>query len=352
MKLLNLINGKTQNIHFAIKLVFHILYFSILLTVIFSVYNYSLERYLSAYIFSSDVFEASIITLLTYVFYYVIFNSQKLIVSKLQWLFAFFFLLAVIAYNKESQYLTSSTSALKTYEFIDIIETLVLYIGFGSILFLTLWIINHTKLIFNNRFIVTRASLKVAERQLLRQKFNPHFLFNAFNSLYSMSLKNHPKTPETILKLSGMMRYLTDDTNIPHVKLSQELNFIQEYINIEKIRFGDKSNIQFTIKGDPIGKEIEPLLFITLVENAFKHGFYTNDHTAFVHISLNITNTITEFSIENSIQPKQHFHKEERTGKGLDILKKRLKLSYPKNSKLTLIEKDTVYLAKLKIHFS
>jgi LytS/YehU family sensor histidine kinase len=167
-----------------------------------------------------------------------------------------------------------------------------------------------------------------------------------------MSLKNHPKTSDTILKLSGMMRYLTDDTNIPHVKLSQELNFIQEYISIEKIRFGEKSNIEFTINGDPIGKEIEPLLFITLVENAFKHGFYTNDQSAFVHITLHITDTIAEFSIENSIQPKQHFQKEERIGKGLDILKKRLKLSYPKNSKLTLIKKDAVYLAKLKIHFS
>jgi sensor histidine kinase YesM len=337
MNLFNSFNKRILNTHFVIQLVFHLLFFSTFITVVFSAYNYSIEHYLSARIFSSDVFEGSVIILLTYIFYYVVFKSQKLIIHKLLWLVSGIFILAIIAYNKEGSFS------------LDILEPLVSYIGLGSILFLALWIINHTKLIFNNRVIVTRASLKVAERQLLRQQFNPHFLFNAFNSLYSLSLKNHPKTPDTILKLSGMMRYLTDDTNIPLVKLTSELNFIEEYISIEKIRFGEKADIQFTINGEIEGKEIEPLLFITLVENAFKHGFYTNDPTSFVHIILKITVDSIEFSVKNSVQVKQHFQKEKRTGKGLEILKKRLNISYPKQSKLTLTEKDAVYLAELII---
>ena len=133
------------------------------------------------------------------------------------------------------------------------------------------------------------------------------------------------------------------------IPLEREIKFLQEYIAIEKIRFGEKANIQLEVKGENRGKLIEPLLLIPLVENAFKHGFYTNNPSSFVHITLKLENETLQFSIQNSILHNKPVRIEEREGKGLDNLIKRLQLSYPKTSKLLLSEQENVYQAELEL---
>lgn len=341
---------KWKNPLFKVKVIFHFLYFSILIGILFGGYNYHFEDDFNLSILKRDIFEISLITLLTYLFYYSVFKKDLLLIHQIKWALAIILILAFFAFNKASDFLYPQFNP-NNLHLERAIKSLSEYIGFGTMLFLLLWGVDNVYRIFNFRVFEAQKALKDAENKLLRQQLNPHFLFNAFNSLYSMSLSQHPKTPDTILKLSNMMRYLTDNSSINKVKLSNELKFIHEYISIEKVRFGNQANIQFKIEGNPEGIQIEPLLLITLVENAFKHGFYTNDNNAFVHITAVIKEHSLFFEVKNSIQSKQHFQNTDRKGKGLNNLKKRLQLSYKKTSELNLIEKKDVFLAQLKIYF-
>jgi sensor histidine kinase YesM len=209
------------------------------------------------------------------------------------------------------------------------------------------------RLEFLNRYKKLEKELNQAKEQLLRNQLHPHFLFNAFNSLYSLSLKNHPDTSEYILKLSSMMRYLTDETHLTKVPLHKELDFIEKYIAIEKIRFGEDARITLTIQ-DAIDDStwIAPFLLITLVENAFKHGFYTNSKNAFVKINITIENNELRCIVENSVFDKQHFQETNREGKGLENLQQRLQLLYPKSSSMKITTTKESYSTRLKITLS
>jgi len=341
---------KLRNITYIIKVIFHVLYFTILSYIILFKYNYSAEVYFSKRFFYSDIFEGLVITLLIYLFYYIIYRRNTFLVHKLKWALVIAILFILLALNKASYHYFLKFES--TYFYQDVINNIVLYIGLSTILFLSLWLLDNIPAIVNTHFFETKKALKEAEERLLRQQFNPHFLFNALNSIYSMSINNNSNTSDTILKLASIMRYLTDTSVASEVKLSNEIKFIKEYIEIEKRRFGDKANISFEIVGDTNNKQIEPLLLMTLVENAFKHGFYTNNTNSYVFIKAEIIGLHLTFTVENSIQQKQHFHENNRKGKGLDNLKKRLKISYNKKSELSLSEKNDIFLAQLKITLS
>jgi two-component system LytT family sensor kinase len=222
------------------------------------------------------------------------------------------------------------------------------FLGQGLLFYALIYFFNQLE--FFNSYKKLGKELNQAKAQLLRNQLHPHFLFNAFNSLYSLSLKNHPDTSDYILKLSSMMRYLTDETHLDKVPLTKELDFIQQYIDIEKMRFGADAPIQLTTNGNiNDGQLIAPFLLITLVENAFKHGFYTNAKDAFVRMDLSLANNELLFAVENSVFAKQHFQENNRTGKGLDNLRQRLHLRYPKNSWLKIDSSKNRYRAQLKI---
>lgn len=222
------------------------------------------------------------------------------------------------------------------------------FLGQSLLFYSFIYIINSLE--FFGRYQKLERELNQAKEQLLRNQLHPHFLFNAFNSLYSLSLKNDPETSDYILKLSGMMRYLTDDTHLKKVPLYKEIDFIEKYIAIEKIRFGKDARIQLSVADvNKDEKWIEPFLLITLVENAFKHGFYTNIKDAFVKINVDIGNEELLFSVENGLFNKQHFQENNREGKGLENLKKRLELLYPKSSGLKIISTQNTYTTHLKI---
>ncbi len=225
------------------------------------------------------------------------------------------------------------------------------YVGLIFIFTSLFYILKNLNLLINNSYLKTKQALEEAELLLLRQQFNPHFLYNAFNSLYSMSIKKHPNTSDSILKLSGMMRYLTDDASVSGTLLKHEIKFIEDYLEIEKIRFGNDANISFKLNGALKGQLIEPLLMINLVENAFKHGFYTNNDSAFVNIDAQLSEDHLIFKIRNSVFKKQHFQESDRVGKGLHNLRKRLDLSYGQDASLNIEEKKNEFIATLNIKF-
>lgn len=247
-------------------------------------------------------------------------------------------------------------SLLKVYrrnsEVIELYDNTLEYVGAIVIFTSLFYFFDHLNLFLNNGYVKTQKALEEANQKLLLQQLNPHFLFNAFNSLYSLSLKNSSATPETILKLSGMMRYMTDEVQITFIPLSKELKFINDYVAIEKIRFGNEANIKYDFENETKDILIPPMLLITLVENAFKHGFYINDSNAFVYIKCTTNNSILNFVVENSIQEKQFYNQQTREGVGLGNLRQRLDYYFKNNYNLELSKDENVYKALLKIKFN
>jgi two-component system LytT family sensor kinase len=277
--------------------------------------------------------------LIAYVLYYHVFKLTGYW-KKIEFAILFITILVGLALLKDHR-IHSGITVEQTFEY------LTSFLGKSLIFYLLVFIINRFELF--RRYIKLEKELNQAKEQLLRNQLHPHFLFNAFNSLYSLSLKNHPETPDYILKLSGMMRYLTDDTHLDKVPLRKEIDFIEKFIAIERIRFGEDARIQFCTSYANNEELIEPFLLITLVENAFKHGFYTNIKDAFVKIDVTVKDKELLCTVENSLFNKQHFQESNRKGKGLENLRRRLELRYPKRSSLKVSQTQYTYTTHLKI---
>ena len=203
------------------------------------------------------------------------------------------------------------------------------------------WIIRNIKSII-------RLKNEKAKTELLHLKsqVNPHFFFNMLNNLYGLVGKDAKKAQELILKLSDMMRYSIYDGEKDTVLLSEEITYLENYIELHKMRYHKAIDIQFNIETNDTDYEIMPLLFIILLENAFKHGVENLREHAYVHINLVARNNELNFEIENNFDETQD---NPETGIGLKNLKRRLELVYPKNHTLTISKTDTIYNATLNI---
>ncbi|MGB0526054.1 MAG: sensor histidine kinase, partial [Flammeovirgaceae bacterium] len=164
------------------------------------------------------------------------------------------------------------------------------------------------------------------ELKLLKNQMNPHFLFNTLNSLFALSKQQRTDTPEAIMRLSGMMRYMLYDSNEKFVSLESELDYLSDYIALEKLRFQDEMDISFAVFGEQKGK-IAPLILLPFIENAFKHGRGGND-IPWVSIHISIKDQVLEMNVENSAQPRSE-QSMEPSGIGLTNVKKRLSVLYP-----------------------
>ncbi|MCU0467297.1 MAG: histidine kinase [Arcicella sp.] len=165
-----------------------------------------------------------------------------------------------------------------------------------------------------------------AELTFLKAQINPHFLFNTLNNLYYLAFTNSPNTTEVIAKLSQMMRYMIYDSNNQKVLLSKEIEYIENYISLEKLRLNNEVPINFTVAGSLNQVEIVPLILITFLENAFKHGVSNNSTDAFIFVKLSVDKNRLVYTVENSKLPKNDH---EKSGIGLQNVGRRLALSYP-----------------------
>ena len=189
-----------------------------------------------------------------------------------------------------------------------------------------------------------------SELRFLKSQINPHFLFNTLNSLYALTLKKSDLAPEIVLKLSEMMRYMLYECNEKEVPLQKELNYIENYLELEKIRHGDKCNIKFSVKGDAENKYIAPLMFIPFIENSFKHGLNNSIDDAYVDIAIDIVKAELQMQIDNSkghTVPTQY--KKRSGGIGLVNIKRRLELLYPGKYLLDIRDNPSNYLVNLSI---
>ncbi|MGZ3945639.1 MAG: sensor histidine kinase [Mucilaginibacter sp.] len=184
-----------------------------------------------------------------------------------------------------------------------------------------------------------------AELAFLKSQINPHFLFNSLNSIYSLAYQKSDTTPEAILKLSEIMRYMLYESNDNKVDLAKELQYLQNYIDLQKIRFGNKAFVEFKITGDVGNQKIVPLLLIAFIENAFKHGV-ANDPSMPIRLLINLDGANLHFYTEN----KKHMNNRDLEGGiGLQNVKRRLDLLYPGHYKLNIQDKPDTYICELSL---
>jgi len=188
-----------------------------------------------------------------------------------------------------------------------------------------------------------------AELNFLKAQINPHFLFNTLNNLYYLAYTQSPNTMEVIEKLSQMMRYMIYDTNAARVPLSKEITYMENYISLEKLRLNNDVPITFAVHGNTTGVLIVPLIFITFLENAFKHGVSNNNPQSWVKINIALQDKICTYTVANSKIKNTNTGAGERSGVGLQNVKRRLDLSYPNSYHLDVSETPDQYAVELKL---
>ncbi|WPO80763.1 sensor histidine kinase [Flavobacterium sp. KACC 22761] len=181
----------------------------------------------------------------------------------------------------------------------------------------------------------------------LRKQTNPHFLFNSLNSIYSLAHKKSDLVPDAIVTLSELMRYMLYETDNKTVALEKEINYIQNYIELQKLRLNNIEDIVINVHGDTRNKFIEPLLLISFVENAFKYG---TDYKGAAHVKIKIfihENSL-DFWIENTIE--NYVKDPENSGIGLANIQSRLDLLYPNAHQLTITQDNAYYRVHLNLN--
>ena len=190
------------------------------------------------------------------------------------------------------------------------------------------------------------------ELKFLRTQISPHFFFNTLNNIYSLAIEKSEKTPKIILKLSELMRYLLYETRTKRQRLEQEIICIQNYLELESIRYGKLLEIDMKISGDIMNKKIAPILLLSFVENAFKHGANKNIGNIKIDLDFKIIDNFLYFTISNPV-PKLGKHKQiidHPGGIGLNNVKKRLALGYNKDEyELNIENNNKVFIVNLKI---
>jgi two-component system, LytTR family, sensor histidine kinase LytS len=179
---------------------------------------------------------------------------------------------------------------------------------------------------------------KENELRHLKAQLNPHFLFNTLNNLYGLSVAESKMLPGLMLRLSDLLRYSLYDTNQHYVSLQKEVEYIANYVELEKIRWNDSAAIRLEMQGDMEGQHIAPLLLIVFIENAFKHLSVAKGRQAYVRIILAVEDGKLHVQVKNSVDPSLPPTQtvSRKGGLGLDNARKRLNLIYPDQYTLTI----------------
>jgi len=214
--------------------------------------------------------------------------------------------------------------------------------------FLALKILKTWYLKQDEKVAITQANAQ-AELQLLKAQIHPHFLFNTLNNIYSFSLLGHPRAPELAGRFSDMMDYMSTEGEKERVSLEKEIALIRDYLALEKVRYGDRLDIEVGISGDIKNKIIAPLLMIPFAENCFKHGASAMRGRQWVRLEIIVKNNRLYFDLSNSKPQHVPARTNEKNGLGLSNVKKRLQLIYPGQHVLRTETTDTVYKVHLEV---
>jgi len=187
-----------------------------------------------------------------------------------------------------------------------------------------------------------------SELKFLKAQIHPHFLFNTLNSIYALTLSKSDAAPEVVLKLSQLLDYMLYQCNVPAVYIEKEVMLIQGYIDLESIRYGSRLDLTFVHTVDDPTAQIAPLILLSLVENAFKHGSSGNPKNPQVKIDLKVNEGQIYFTVFNTIS-NQNKPKDSSPGIGNSNVQRQLVLHYPDKHSLEIIKSKTTYEVRLKI---
>lgn len=199
----------------------------------------------------------------------------------------------------------------------------------------------------NGRWQETEAARARAELAYLKAQINPHFLFNTLNSIYSLAIIQHEKTSDAVVKLSNMMRYILNESETEYTDLQKEISYISNYIDLQKMRFGEAFKLTYETKGDFSGQKIEPLILISFIENAFKYGINAEDESD-IRIRIEITGHLLHLNVYNR-KVKINDLPENTGGVGLKNTRERLNILYPDAHSLSIQDEPGYYEVKLTI---
>jgi len=212
------------------------------------------------------------------------------------------------------------------------------YLGpsFNLFMFLMVYVSSFGLCVYN-QWQKTKEEKLTAEISFLKAQINPHFLFNTLNSIYSLTLTKSDKAPDAVVKLSGLMRYAVSDAAHDYVSLENELNYISNFVELQKLRLTDKIKLDYEVTGTATYKYIAPFLLIPFVENAFKHGVSATQQS---HIDIIIfqKDKVLDLTVKNSIMKDNTVSLDTNSGIGLVNTRRRLDLLYPGKYKLDISE--------------
>ncbi|MFN0212733.1 MAG: sensor histidine kinase [Saprospiraceae bacterium] len=189
-----------------------------------------------------------------------------------------------------------------------------------------------------------------SELRFLKSQINPHFLFNTLNNLYALTLKKSDKAPEIVLKLAEIMRYMLYECNERRVHLSKEIQYIYNYLDLERLRQPKDADIRFSVEGQVSEQLVAPLMFVPFVENSFKHGLNHTTSGGYVHIRLSVQGEDLEFVIENSkVEQMPRLSHPRSGGIGLVNVRQRLQILYPDNHDIEILDEPNRYFVTLRL---
>jgi two-component system, LytTR family, sensor kinase len=226
-----------------------------------------------------------------------------------------------------------------------------LFVTTSAALTIKLVRVGYNQLEYEQQLIKEKLS---AELDFLRAQTNPHFLFNTLNNLYGLSRKKSDKAPQGIMMLSKILRFMLYDCKAPRIPLINEAKMLQDYIELEKLRYDDRLTVKYEQNLDNSGTLIAPLLLLPFVENSFKHGAHSSTDAAEIRITLNLKKQQLEFLVENtfdepdaSIRPGDDAH-----GIGISNQRRQLELLYPNRHTFETGSKNGWYRARLTVDLS
>lgn len=334
---------------------FHLLFWTAVWFFFFYFFSYNSDRTAYALWFSSGLLPLTVV--ITYVVNYRL--IPNFLLKKKYWKFVLYsfytlvfssYIIALLIYTCLIFILKFNTNLMppmsKNFFFILLLVCIVVgIISFVSILNNNFKAVSRNKEL-QNKILETQLQLKEQELHYLKRQIHPHFLFNTLNTIYGFALKQSQQTPEIILKLSNLLDYILYQVSKPAVSLKEEVLHIQEYVDLERIRFQDTLRILFKTSEIDDGIRIAPMLLIPFVENAFKHGNLVDGFLR-IEINVEVKDNCLRFVIRNTYIKNNHSNKGQ--GIGLENIRKRLELNYKGNYRLKNEIKDNWYCSELEI---
>lgn len=185
------------------------------------------------------------------------------------------------------------------------------------------------------------------ELKYLRNQTNPHFLFNTLNNIYALARKKSDETPDVVLKLSKLLRFMLYEAAKPLITIGDEIRMLEDYIDLEKIRYNGRLTVSFLKEIDKEQESISPLLLLPFIENAFKHGASESRFVSNINIEMKLQNSILSFNVKNT--KENNDQQDGNTKIGLSNVKRQLELMYTEYD-LQVLNETSLFIISLKIN--